>query len=199
MNTPHEVPWHPNEAHAGHAAPPDAVELYGLMAEFDRVESLLDCAERVRAAGYRHVDAYTPFPVHGLAERLGNVPARLPYLTLLGGVIGAAGGYGMQYWASVISYPMNVGGRPYHSWPAFMPVVFELGVLGAALFTVLGMLALNGLPMPYHPVFNVAQFRLASRNRFFLCLQARDPHFDVHSARALLDQLSPLAVYEVPK
>jgi hypothetical protein len=114
-------------------------------------------------------------------------------------VLGAAAGYAMQYWAAVVSYPMNVGGRPYHSWPAFVPVVFELGVLGAALFSVLGMLALNGLPMPYHPVFHEPRFRRASRDRFFLCLEATDPQFEAQSARAFLQQLSPLGIYDVPR
>src|SRR5687768_11761755 len=139
-------------------------ELYGFLAEFDGPEEVLAAAQRSYDAGFRAMEAYTPIPVHGLTEALGQVPTRLRLLTFTGGVLGGIAGYGLQYWAMVISYPMNVGGRPYHSWPAFMPVVFEMTVLGAALFSVLGMLALNGLPMPYHPNFNVPAFKLASRN-----------------------------------
>ena len=176
-----------------------AEELYGLMAEFDRPDDVLVAARRAYEAGYRAMDAYTPIPVHGLTEALGQSPTRLPLLTLTGGVLGALVGYGLQYWALVVSYPMNVGGRPYHSWPAFMPVVFELTVLGAALFSVLGMLALNGLPMPYHPTFNVPQFKLASRDRFFLCLEVGDPKFDRETAYQFLAGLQPRGVYEVPR
>lgn len=174
-------------------------DLYGLMAEFEHPEELVIAAQRAQEAGYRRLDAYSPIPVHGLTEALGQVPSRLPLLTLLGGLLGAATGYAMQYYASVGAYPMNVGGRPYHSWPAFVPIVFELIILGAALFTVLGMLALNGLPMPYHPVFNVPQFKRASRNRFFLCIEARDPTFHPESTRYFLESLHPHGVFDVPK
>ena len=174
-------------------------ELYGLLAEFDGPDEVLEAARRAFAAGYRAMEAYTPIPVHGLTEALGQVPTKLPLLTFTGGLIGAVSGYGFQYWASVISYPMNVGGRPYHSWPAFMPVVFEMTVLGAALFSVLGMLALNGLPMPYHPTFNVPEFKLASRNRFFLSLKTTDAKFDRDTTRRFLEELKPRAVYEVPQ
>lgn len=176
-------------------------ELYGLMAEFDDPHALLEATRQVRAAGYRRIDAYTPIPVHGLVEVLGEVPTRLPWLTLLGGVLGAISGYALQYYFLVIDYPMNVGGRPNTgaTWPAFLPVIFELTVLGAALFSVLGMLALNGLPMPYHPVFNVPEFRLASRNRFFLCIESRDPHFETEQTRSLLAGLHPRNVLEVPR
>ena len=129
------------------------------------------------------MEAYTPIPLHGLTDALGTRPTRLPYLTLTGALLGGVGGYALQYYCSVIAYPMNVGGRPFHSWPSFVPIVFELAVLGAALFSVLGMLALNGLPMPYHPLFNVPEFRLASRNRFFLCIEARDPAFDQSASK----------------
>jgi hypothetical protein len=185
--------------HADPAPPIPFDELYGLLAEFDGPDEVLEAARRAYAAGYREMEAYTPIPVHGLTEALGQVPTKLPLLTFAGGVLGAIAGYGLQYWAMVISYPMNVGGRPYHSWPAFMPVVFEMTVLGAALFSVLGMLALNGLPMPYHPTFNVPAFKLASRNRFFLSIRAADVKFDRDSARRFLEDLRPLAVYEVPK
>jgi hypothetical protein len=182
-------------------APPTIAddELYGLLAEFERPGAVVLAAKRARQAGYTRMEAYSPIPVHGLSESLGKAPTRLPYLTLLGGVLGAITGYAMQYYASVIDYPINVGGRPLHSWPAFLPVVFELTVLGAALFSVFGMLALNGLPMPYHPVFNVPEFKLASRNRFFLCLQVRDPKFDRVASREFLQSLSPTAIHEVPR
>lgn len=180
-------------------APLDAADLYGLLAEFDRPGDLLAAARAAHAAGYLKMDAYTPIPVHGLTDALGQRATKLPWLTLLGGTLGALFGYGFQYWVSVIAYPMNIGGRPLHSWPAFFPVIFELTVLGAALFSVFGMLALNGLPMPYHPVFNVPQFRLASRDRFFLCLEAVDPRFDRAAARQFLESLHPRAIHEVPR
>ena len=177
--------------------PDRAAELYGLLAEFVDPEEVLSAARRAHAAGYRRMDAYTPIPVHGLAHALGHKPTRLPLVTLIGALLGAVIEYGMQYYASVIGYPMNVGGRPYHSWPAFLPITFELTVLGGALFAVLGMLGLNGLPMPYHPVFNVPQFERASRNRFFLCIEARDPRYNLDQTRAFLESLRPQAVYEV--
>jgi hypothetical protein len=173
-------------------------ELYGLLAEFADAGEILTAARRAHQAGFVRVEAYSPIPLHGLAEALGKRRTRLPFLTLLGGVLGALTGYGMQFWATVTSYPINVGGRPLHSWPAYLPIVFELAVLGAALFSVFGMLALNGLPMPYHPLFNVPEFKLASRNRFFLCIEARDPKFE-SQARQLLESFHPLAIYEVPK
>jgi hypothetical protein len=177
----------------------DLAELYGLVAEFDTPRALLSAARQVGHAGWRRAEAYSPFPVHGLTEALGKPPTRLPMITLLGGLLGAAAGYGLQYWVNVINYPMNIGGRPYNSWPAFLPVIFELAVLGAALSSVLGMLALNGLPMPYHPLFNVPRFKLASRDRFFLMLPARDPKFERRTSREFLESLQPLAVYEVPR
>jgi hypothetical protein len=178
---------------------PATGDLYGLMAEFEHPEELLAATRRAREEGYHRIDAYTPIPIHGLIETMGQVPTRLPLLTLLGGLLGALTGYGMQYYSSVVSYPINIGGRPLHSWPAFIPITFELAILGAALFTVLGMFALNGLPMPYHPVFNVPQFKLASRNRFFLCIETRDRKFDPATTRAFLETLHPRSVLEVPQ
>lgn len=172
---------------------------YGLMAEFDDPNALIEAARQARAAGYRRMDAYTPIPLHGLTEALGNPPTRLPWITFVGGLLGALGGYALQYYLSAIDYPMNVGGRPAHSWPAFIPIVFELTVLGASLASVLGMLALNGLPMPYHPVFNVPEFRLASRNRFFLCIEAADGQYDTERTRVFLAGLHAQSVQEVPR
>jgi ActD protein len=171
--------------------------LYGVMAEFDSPADLLEAAGRAYAEGYRRLDAYSPFPVHGLAEAIGFHRTRLPLLVLCGGIVGCVGGYFLQYWISAIDYPLNIGGRPLNSWPAFIPVTFELTILLAALVAVLGMLALNGLPMPYHPVFNVPAFELASRNRFFLCIESIDPKFDRGETRRFLENLKAQAVFEV--
>lgn len=169
---------------------------YGLLAEFEQGESLLAAARAAYAAGYRQMNGYTPFPLDGLFEALRLKPTRLPLLTLIGGIVGGCGAYFMLYYASVISYPINVGGRPLHSWPAFIPITFELAVLGASFAAFFGMLALNGLPHPYHPLFNVPEFKLASRDRFFLCVQARDPLFHPDLTRQFLATLTP-KVYEV--
>ncbi|MGB6430417.1 MAG: DUF3341 domain-containing protein [Candidatus Acidiferrales bacterium] len=171
--------------------------IYGLLAEFEQPEQLLAAAHRAREAGYRRMDAYTPFPVEGLAEALGRHHTFVPLITLIGGIAGGSGGFALQYWVSKIAYPINVGGRPFNSWPAFIPVTFEMTILGAALSAVLGMLALNGLPMPYHPLFNEPRFALASRDRFFLCVEARDRRFDLAETRRLLETLTPRAVMEV--
>jgi len=168
--------------------------IYGLMAEFEDVQHLIEAARRTREAGYRHYDAYTPIPVEELAEVMHAHDNRLSWLVLAGGVLGLIGGYGLQYWTSVIDYPINIGGRPLHSWPAFIPPAFETTILGAALFCVLGMLALNGLPMPYHPVFNVPRFALSSRDRFFLCIEATDPIFETDATRRFLERFGPREV-----
>jgi hypothetical protein len=171
--------------------------LYGVMAEFSDPSSLVAATSRAREAGYRRMDAYSPFPIEELHEALGEHDSRLPLVVLIGGLLGCIGGYGLQYWVSVIAYPINVGGKPFHSWPMFIPVTFECSILGAALSAVLGMLALNGLPMPYHPVFNVPRFALASRNRFFLVIQATDKKFDLQATRRFLETLNPLEVTTV--
>jgi Alternative complex III, ActD subunit len=170
---------------------------YGLLAEFEAPEDLVAAAERAYADGYRHLDAHTPFPVHGLAEAIGFRTNRLPLLVLIGGIVGAGVGFFSQYYASVIDYPINVGGRPLNSWPAFIPITFEVTILVAALTAVLGMLALNGLPQPYHPVFNAPRFALATRDRFFLCIEATDPRFDPEATRTFLEDLGAKEVTDV--
>jgi hypothetical protein len=171
--------------------------VYGVMAEFDSPEDLLAAAHRAHREGYRQMDAYSPFPIHGLAEAIGFRRTWLPLLVLIGGVLGALAGFGTQYYAAVIDYPINVGGRPLNSWPAFIPVTFEVTILFAALTAVLGMLALNGLPMPYHPVFNAPRFALASHDRFFLCIEAADPRFDRQGTRRFLESLNAREVTDV--
>jgi hypothetical protein len=168
------------------------------MAEFRTPEELLDAARKARDAGYRRVEAYSPFPVEGLAEATGMKRNWVPPIVLAGGLAGGIGGYFMQWYSAVVSYPINSGGRPPHSWPEFIPVTFELTVLVAALAGVLGMLFLNGLPRLTHPVFNVREFDLASRNRFFLCLRAAEPGFRAETARDFLAQLQPLRIWDVP-
>lgn len=171
--------------------------IYGLMAEFENPQDLLEATKATYEAGYRQMDAYSPFPVEGLAGALGMHHTRLSLIVLAGGVIGGLGGFFMQYYASVIDYPLNVGGKPLFSWPAFIPVTFELAILGAALAAILGLFGLSGLPMPYHPVFNVERFEQASRNRFFLCIESVDPKFDSEATRAFLQALDPTEVSEV--
>jgi hypothetical protein len=171
--------------------------LYGLIAEFESPDALLEAAHGARAAGYRRLDAFTPMPIEGLAEAVGFEKTRLPLAVLIGGICGCIGGFLLQYYPSVIDYPIHVSGKPLNSWPAFVPVTFEMTILAAAFTTVLGMLAMNGLPTPYHPVFNVPQFELASRNRFFLCIKARDPLFDLETTKQFLRDLRAREVYEV--
>src|SRR3954467_9758735 len=165
------------------------MRLYGLMAEFDTPTALVNAAHGAHQAGYRKMGGYSPYPTEELHEALEFHDARLPLIVLIGGLIGCVGGYLLQYWISAVAYPVNVGGRPLHSWPAFIPVTFECTILAAALSAVLGMLALNGLPMPFHPVFNVPRFGLATRDRFFLCIEAADRQFDIEATRRFLESL----------
>jgi len=171
---------------------------YGLMAEFASVQDLVAATRRTHEAGYRKIDAYSPFPVEELAEAVGFHKNGVPLVTLIGGFIGGLSGYLLQYWVAVIAYPVNVGGRPYHSWPSFIIVTFEMTILFGALSAVFGMLALNGLPMPYHPVFHVQRFALATKDRFFLIVFASDPKYDPKTTRQFLEGLQPRSISEVP-
>ncbi len=173
--------------------------LHGIMAEFEKPGQLLHAARAAYGAGYRKMDAYSPYAVEGVAEAIGFHRTRVPLIVLLGGICGALTAYGMQWYSAVLDYRLNVGGRPPHSWPAFVPITFELTVLFAAIAGVIGMLALNGLPKPYHPVFNAPEFKLASQTRFFLCIEAGDPQFDAEKVRAFLETLAPEKVMEVKK
>jgi hypothetical protein len=172
--------------------------MYGLIAEFDHPDDVLRATRDAYARGYRMMEAYTPFPIEGLAEALGFHRNRMAAIVFLGGLAGGIGGYFMQWYSAVVSFPIDVGGRPFHSWPSFIPITFEMTVLGAALAAVFGMLGLNGLPRPHHPVFNVSSFALATRNRFFLCLQSRDALFDPATARQFLEEQHPRSISEVP-
>ena len=164
-------------------------DTYGLMAEFHEPSDIVAAAEKAHHEGYRRMDAYSPYPIEALSEALELHPSRLPLIVLCGGIIGGIAGFSLQYWASVIEYPLNIGGKPLNSWPAFIAPTFETTILFAALSAVFGMLALNGLPEPYHPVFNVPSFALASRDRFFLCIESTDAKFDEAKTRAFLEAL----------
>ena len=173
--------------------------LHGLMAEFEQPDEVLDATRRAYQEGYRNMDAYSPFPVEGLAEALGRKGVVVPLIVLSGGIIGGLGGYFMEWFATVIHYPLDVGGRPFHSWPAYIPITFELTVLTAAIFALVSMMALNRLPQPYHPVFNGPDFDRASQDRFFLCIEADDPKFDAAATKKFLENLHPVKISEVKK
>ena len=175
----------------------DERPIYGLMGEFDTPTELVHAARRAHEAGYRQMDAFSPFPIHELTEAIGVKKTRLPLLVFLGGLMGCVGGYLMQYYMLAVDYPINIGGRPLHSVPAFIPVTFECTVLLAATTAVVGMIVLNGLPRPYHPVFNVPRFDLASRNRFFLLIESTDPRFDRNETRLFMRGLNSREVSDV--
>lgn len=171
--------------------------LYGYLAEYADEHDLLDAVHAAKRAGYRVMEAYAPMPVEEVAHAIGH-KNRLPLIVLVGGIVGALTGFGMQYWTSAVAYPIHVAGKPLNSWPSFIVITFEMTVLFAALAAVFGMLALNGLPRPHHPVFDVPMFELASRNRFFLMILARDPSFEPERVRELLESGHSLQVAEVP-
>jgi len=171
--------------------------LYGLMAEFEAPTALIAATEKARSAGYRKLDAYAPYPIEELVHALGHHHSKLPMMVLGGGIVGCLAGLGLQVWVNAFVYPLNIGGKPVLSWPAFVPVTFETTILFASLTAVLGMLVLNGLPTPYHPVFNVPRFSAASRDRYFLCIEAADPRFHVEGTRQFLEGLGPSEVSEV--
>jgi hypothetical protein len=173
------------------------MKTYGLLAEFRHPEDLVECARRARVEGYRLMDGFSPFPVENLAEELGSHHTSVPAIALAGGLTGGIGGYLMQYFSASAFYPINVGGRPLHSWPSFIVVTFELTILFAGLFTVFGMLALNGLPKPHHPLFGVPEFSMATDDAFFFFIEAIDPRFDQEKTKAFLQDLNPVGVYVV--
>jgi hypothetical protein len=176
----------------------DLPEIYGAMAEFETPEDLIEAAERAYEHGYRRMDAYAPMPVEGLAEAVGFKTNNVAFAVLIGGICGVVGGYGLLYWITVIAYPHNVGGRPLHSWPAYIPITFECMILLSALTALVAMLAMNGLPQPYHPVFNVPRFARASRDGFFLCIEAVDPKFNTADTLQFLRDAGGSEVTVVP-
>jgi hypothetical protein len=172
--------------------------IYGLLAEFDNPTALVEAAQQTSNAGYKKIDAYSPFPIEELPEAIGFHKNGVPLVVLVGGILGGLTGYLMQYWISAIAYPINVGGRPLNSWPAFIVVTFEMTILFAGIAAVFGMLALNGLPMPYHPVFNVPRFAFASKDRFFLIIFSSDAKYELNATRRFLESLHPRSLSEVP-
>jgi hypothetical protein len=178
---------------------PNESSLYGIMGEFSEPEQLLRAARAAANAGYRKMDAYSPYAVEGVAEAIGFHKTGVPLIMLIGGVCGAVTAYAMQWYSAAVDYQLNVGGRPAHSWPAFIPITFELTVLFAAVAGLIGMLWLNGLPKPYHPVFNSPEFKLATQTHFFLCIEADDHVFDESEVREFFYSLGPVKVMEVEK
>jgi hypothetical protein len=172
--------------------------IYGMLAEFDSPTDLVDAARRTYDAGYKKIDAYSPFPIEELADAIGFHRNGVPLVVLIGGLLGCVGGYVLQYWIAAINYPINIGGRPYNSWPAFIVVTFEMTILFGGLAALFGMLALNGLPMPHHPVFNVPRFAFATKDRFFLIIFSSDVKYDPVDTRRFLESLEPRSISEVP-
>src|SRR6185436_6484608 len=176
-----------------------AEELYGIMAEFDTATELVDAARMIRDAGYKKTDAFSPFPLHDIDEALGIRRSVLPYLIFCGGITGLLSGIGLEYFVHVVDFPIIVGGRPHFSIPAFVPPAYELTILFSAFTAVFGMLFLNGLPSPYHPVFNIPRFALATREKFFLIIEATDPKYDYDSVREFMGTLGSQEVFDVPE
>jgi len=172
-------------------------DIYGIVAEFENPNDLLKATRAAYEAGYRRIEAYTPYPIEEVSEAVSPHRNRLPLIVLIGGIVGGLGGYLLQYYTQVIDYPLNIGGRPFHSWPSFIVATFETTILGAALSAIFGMLALNGLPRPHHPIFNTPRFELASRNRFFLCVESTDKQFDKEKTKEFLAEFLPRDVSEV--
>jgi hypothetical protein len=173
-------------------------KIYGLLAEFDTAEAVVEAAHRTYAAGYRMIDAYSPFPIEELSEAIGFHKNGVAPIALLGGILGGTGAYLLQWWINTISYPVNIGGRPYHSWPSFIIVTFEMTILFGGLSAVFGMLAMNGLPQPYHPLFNVDRFSAVTRDRFFVAIFASDAKYDLVETKQFLQTLHPHSISEVP-
>ena len=178
-------------AHATHDEGP---KLFGMIAEYTEPEQLVEATKKAYAAGYRKMDGYSPFPIADMSEALHLRGTGVPPAVFLGGVLGAISGFGMAYIASAVHYPLNIGGRPFVSWQSFIPITFELMILFAAFANLGAMLALNGLPLPYHPIFNAKRFERASTDRFFLCIEATDPQYDEAKTRALLEATAPVEV-----
>lgn len=175
----------------------EAPKVYAMVAEFDSAEALLEAAERTKMAGYRDIDGYSPFPVHGLSDALGFHDVRLPWMIFIGGITGTFFGFSLEWYTSVVDYTLNVGGKPLNSMIAFFPVLYESTILFAAITAVFGMLTLNRLPKLYHPIFNTPGFERASQDRFFLEVSAKDAKYDSDEVRAFLMDLNPLNVSEV--
>ena len=175
-----------------------APSIYGLVAEFETPTDLVKACKAAYAEGYREMDAYSPFPIEEASEAIGFHKSAVPLITLMGGLLGGLSGFYLQYWINVIAYPLNIGGKPYNSWPAFIVPTFEMTILFAGVIGMFGMFALNGLPQPYHPLFHVEQFSKVTRDRFFLCVEATDPRFDLAGTRQFMARLKPLSISEVP-
>lgn len=181
------------------ATPIERANLHGIMAEFDNQDDLLTACRNARDAGFKKMDAYTPLPIHGLTDALGWEDNSVQKVVLCGGLIGCLTGFSLMYYITMITYPMNVGGKPHFSWPAYVPPTFETTILFAALSAVFGMILLNGFPTPYHPVWNNPRFEMASTDRFFLCIEAEDPKFDRAATRRFLEAQPAKEVVEVEK
>jgi hypothetical protein len=172
--------------------------IYGMLAQYSETTSLIEAARELKGRGYRQIDAYSPYPVEGLAEAIGFDKTGMSLVVLIGCIIGGVIGFAMQWWVAVVAYPLNIGGRPLNSWPSFLPITFELTILGGAFSAVLGMLALNGLPCLYHPLFEIETFRNAHSDSFFLCVKATDPQFDADETSRLLMASKAVEVWDVP-